>query len=106
MNDQEIEQEIQAKGLTAPLADMLLRSGGYVDHDAAPIIPQAAPVPGVMPAQEGRPVQLDPQQVEAIQRRDPATAREVLGRRNTHPNFPANPADPDVGVNAGIQGGQ
>lgn len=99
-------QTITAIPQTSPLADMLLRSGGYVDHDAAPIIPQAAPVQGVMPAQEGQPAQLDPQQVEAIQRRDPATAREVLGRRNTHPNFPANPADPDVGVNAGIQGGQ
>jgi len=91
---------------TSPRADLLLRSGGYVDHDAAPIIPSAAPVPGVMPAQEGQPAQLDPAQVEAIQRQQPRTPREILGRRNTHPNFPANPADPDVGVNAGIQGGQ
>ena len=37
------------------------------------------------------------------------TAREVLSRRNTSPQFPANPgqpANPDVGVNAGIEGGQ
>lgn len=102
-------QTITAIPQTSPLADMLLRSGGYVDHDAAPIIPQAAPVPGAMPAEEGRPAQLDPAQVQAIQRQQPATAREVLGRRNTSPQFPANPsmpANPGVGVNAGIEGGQ
>jgi hypothetical protein len=31
----------------ATLADNLLRSAGYVDHDAAPIVPQAPP--GVVP---------------------------------------------------------
>jgi len=103
-------QTITAIPQTAPLADALLRSGGYVDKDVAPIIPQAlAPVAGAMPAMEGRPAQLDPAQVEAIQRQSPAGAREVLGyRRNTSPQFPANPgqpANPDVGVNAGIEGG-
>ena len=103
-------QTITAIPQTAPLADALLRSGGYVDKDLAPIIPQAlAPVAGAMPAMEGRPAQLDPAQVEAIQRQSPAGAREVLGyRRNTSPQFPANPVqptNPDVGVNAGIEGG-
>lgn len=72
----------------------------------------SAPVPvaGAMPAMEGRPAELDPQQVAAIQRQQPSTARQVLGnqRRNTSPQFPANPgqpANPDVGVNAGIEGG-
>ena len=103
-------QTITAIPQTAPLADALLRSGGYIDQDAYPIIPQApAPVIGAMPATEGQPVQLDAAQVQAIQRQQPTTAREVLGRRNTSPQFPANPAmpaNPDVGVNAGIEGGQ
>lgn len=103
-------QTITAIPQTAPLADMLLQSDGFVDANGGTIMPSApAPVVGAMPAQEGRPAQLDPAQVEAIQRRQPATQREVLGRRNTSPQFPANPgqpANPDVGVNAGIEGGQ
>ncbi len=103
-------QTITAIPQTAPLADMLLRSVGFEDQDGGTIMPSApAPVAGVMPAQEGRPVDLNPAQVDAIQRRQPATQREVLGRRNTSPQFPANPAmpaNPDVGVNAGIEGGQ
>lgn len=103
-------QTITAIPQTAPLADMLLRSVGFEDQDGGTIMPAApAPVPGAMPAMEGRPAQLDPAQVEAIQRRQPATPREILGRRNTSPQFPANPAmpaNPDVGVNAGIEGGQ
>lgn len=103
-------QTITAIPQTAPLADTLLKSGGYKDHDAAPIVPSAAPVGGVMPAQSGQPAELTPEQVDAIQRQTPAGARELLGRRrNTSPQFPANPshpASPDVGVNAGIEGGQ
>lgn len=103
-------QTITAIPQTAVLADMLLQSDGFEDANGGTIMPNApAPVAGVMPAQEGQPVQLDPAQVEAIQRRQPATQREVLGRRNTSPQFPANPAmpaNPDVGVNAGIEGGQ
>lgn len=105
-------QTITAIPQTAPLADSLLRSGGYEDQDAYPIIPQApAPVVGAMPAREGRPAELDAQQVAAIQRQAPASAREVLGarHRNTSPQFPANPtmpANPDVGAHAGIEGGQ
>jgi hypothetical protein len=103
-------QTITAIPQTAPLADMLLRSAGYQDADAAPIMPAApAPVVGAMPAQEGRPADLAPEQIAAIQREQPATPRQVLGiRRNTSPQFPANPAmpaNPDVGVNAGIEGG-
>lgn len=102
-------QTITAIPQTAPLADMLLRSAGFEDQDGGTIMPNAAPIAGVMPAQEGQPAQLDPAQVQAIQRQQPATAREILGRRNTSPQFPANPgqpANPDVGFNAGIEGGQ
>jgi len=103
-------QTITAIPQTAPLADILLQSDGFVDANGGTIMPIApAPVVGALPAQEGQPAQLDPAQVEAIQRRQPATQREVLGRRNTSPQFPANPAapaNPDVGFNAGIEGGQ
>ena len=97
-------QTITAIPQTAPLADVLLRSGGYVDHDAAPIMPvPAAPVVGAMPAQEGQPVQLDPAQVDAIQRQSPSSSAEVLGRRrNTNPLTPLNPTP---GFNQGIEGG-
>lgn len=102
-------QTITAIPQTAPLADMLLRSSGFVDQDGGTIMPNAAPIAGVMPAQEGQPAALDPAQVQAIQRQQPKTAREILGRRNTSPQFPANPAmpaNPEVGFNAGIEGGR
>lgn len=101
-------QTITAIPQTAALADMLLQSDGFVDANGGTIMPNAAPIAGVMPAQEGQPAQLDPAQVQAIQRQQPATSREILGRRNTSPQFPANPsmpANPDVGFNAGIEGG-
>lgn len=61
----------------AALADALLRSGGFVDKDAAPIIPEAPP--GLeIPAQEG----VIPQ--------------------NTHPLDPANP---EQGITRGLSDG-
>lgn len=67
-------QVIATTPATSGLADKLLRSAGYVDHDAGPIVPQAPaglPVapPGAIPA-------------------------------NTNPVTPANPG---VGINAGIE---
>lgn len=97
-------QTITAIPQTAALADVMLQSYGFEDANAGPIIPSAsAPVAGAMPAQQGQPVDLDPSQVAAIQRQDPATARQVLGsRRNTNPLTPLNPA---TGIDAGIEGG-
>jgi len=41
---------IAAQPAVAPLADDLLRSAGFIDQDAAPIVPQmTAPAPGVVP---------------------------------------------------------
>ncbi|MFM7012172.1 MAG: hypothetical protein ACKO0Z_23065 [Betaproteobacteria bacterium] len=96
-------QTIAAIPQTAPLADMLLKSAGYKDADLPPIVPNAAPVAGAMPASAGQPASLSPEQVQAIQRQSPASSREVLSRRNTNPLTPANPLP---GVNAGIEGGQ
>lgn len=60
------------------LGDALLRSAGYVDRDSSPIIPQAA---------------------AALQ------AGGGLGDfpQNTNPSTPVNPANPAVGLNAGIE---
>lgn len=60
---------------SAALADALLRSGGYVDKDAAPIVPEA---PAGLPA--------------------PALDQP----ENTHPLYPANP---DVGLTTGLHDG-
>lgn len=102
-------QTITAIPQTAPLADILLQSDGFVDANGGTIMPSApVAVAGAMPAKEGQPAQLDQTQVQAIQRQQPSTPREILGRRNTSPQFPANPgqpANPDAGVNAGIEGG-
>jgi hypothetical protein len=57
---------------TAGLADQLLRSAGYVDHDAAPIVPQFAGPP--------HPLALAPPE-------------------NSHPLLPDNP---DVGLDTGL----
>lgn len=98
-------QTITAIPQTAPLADILLQSDGFEDANGGTIMP-AAPVPvaGAMPAMEGRPVQLDPTQVQAIQRENPRTSRQALGiLRNTNPLTPLNPA---TGIDAGIEGGQ
>lgn len=61
----------------APLADALLRSAGYQDMDAAPIVPNA-------PAGMAPPV-------------DPGIPA------NTNPMTPANPASPAEGMNQGIE---
>jgi len=42
-------QVIAATPQTSPLADALLRSAGYVDHDAAPIVPQGTNPMAAMP---------------------------------------------------------
>lgn len=68
-------QAITITPAAARLADALLRSGGYVDQDAAPIVPEYA---GAAPALPGP----EPQ--------------------NTHPLAPANA---DVGLTAGLSDG-
>jgi len=67
-------QVIAQTPATAPLADKLLRSGGYQDMDAAPIVPELAqPIPAMDLPQ------------------------------NTSPLFPANPSNPAAGMNDGIE---
>lgn len=56
----------------AVAADALLRSGGFKDHDAPPIVPQV-----------------------------PAPAAGAVQPANTHPAFPPRPVSPDVGMLAG-----
>lgn len=68
--------EIVVTPQAAALADQLLRSGGYVDHDAAPIIPQ-------LPAGE---TPAPPPQID----------------HNTHP---LNPPNSDVGLQRGLHDG-
>lgn len=65
-------REIVLTPQAAALADALLRSAGYVDRDAAPIVPEAPPgLAAEMPAEP----------------------------ENSHPLFPANP---DVGLDTGL----
>lgn len=66
-------REIVLTPAVAELADALLRSGGYEDKDAAPIIPEAPPAP--------------------------TTGAQVQTNENTHPLFPPNP---DVGLDTGM----
>ena len=73
-------QVIATTPATSGLADQLLRSAGYVDRDAAPIVPQAPP---------GMPMGLP----------------NVKMEQNTSPLFPPRPAEPDEGMNTGIEGG-
>jgi hypothetical protein len=74
--------QIAAVPAVAPLADALLQSAGFVDQDAAPIVPM--PPEGLAPPGD---VAAMPDQPQA----------------NTSPNFPAVPGQPDIGVNAGIE---
>jgi hypothetical protein len=69
-------QTIAAIPQTSPLADALLRSGGYVDHDAAPIVPVAPP---------GLDVTLPDMS------------------KNTSPQFPARTQSPGAGMMEGIE---
>lgn len=68
-------QVIATTPATSGLADQLLRSAGYVDRDAAPIVPQAP---------SGMPMGL-PEQV------------------STNPMTPAPPSSPSVGLMDGIE---
>lgn len=64
----------------AEMADMLLRSGGFVDQDEAPIVPQ----PGT--------------ELLAAPAADPFPT-------NSHPLMPANPESPEAGLRAGMADG-
>jgi hypothetical protein len=71
-------QTIVMTPAVATLADQLLKSGGFVDADAPPIVPQVPPGTQMTPAQEA----------------------EIAGQhKNTHPLFPAHA---DTGLNKGI----
>lgn len=72
--------QIAAVPAIAPLADALLKSAGFVDKDAAPIVPNAPS--GLVPAIDAMP---------------------PMPGANTSPNSPAVPATPDIGVNKGIE---
>lgn len=62
----------------AALADALLRSGGFVDQDATPIVPEL--------------------QGEGLPQADPFPT-------NTNPLTPANPASPEIGLRQGMSDG-
>lgn len=68
--------QIAAVPAIAPLADALLKSAGFVDMDAGPIVPEAQGIAGGMPA--------------------PVPS-------NTSPGFPALPASPAEGAAEGIE---
>lgn len=68
-------QTIATLPQTAPLADALLKSGGYVDHDAAPIVPNVPQMDMPTPDLE----------------------------QNTSPMFPARPQSADAGMMNGIE---
>lgn len=67
-------QTIAQVPATAPLADALLKSAGYIDMDAAPIVPNA-----------------------------PAGLPTLDMGSNTNPLTPLNPANPGVGIGQGIE---
>jgi hypothetical protein len=69
-------QTIALTPATAPLADALLLSAGYIDQDAPPIVPNA-----------------------------PAGLDALEMPTNTNPLTPLNPENPAVGMNQGIEGG-
>ncbi len=73
-------QAIVVTPQAAALADALLRSGGFEDQDAAPIVPEAPAAPGV----DAPPPEADPFPT------------------NTHPLTPANPQSPDIGLRQGM----
>ena len=67
-------QTIAMTPATAPLADQLLKSAGFEDQDAAPIVPNA------------------PEGIDALDMPE-----------NTNPLTPLNPENPAVGMNEGIE---
>lgn len=67
-------QVIATTPQTSALADSLLKSAGYVDHDAAPIVPES---------QTGLPAAVMP--------------------GNTNPMSPMPPTSPEIGMNQGIE---
>jgi hypothetical protein len=75
-------QVIAGGAALAPLADKLLRSAGFQDQDAAPIVPQ----PDIAATTAAPALPAPPS--------------------NTDPLTPATPATGDVGARAGIEGGQ
>ena len=82
--------QIAAVPQIAPLADQLLKSAGFQDKDAPPIVPGS----------EG----MAPNLAIAKGPGQPAThPAPVLPAANTSPNFPAKPASPATGVDAGIE---
>ncbi len=74
----EAAQIIAAVPSTAPLADKLLLSGGFVDADAPPIVPDVAPGTPAIP----------------------------MPQHSTNPMTPAHPPGAAVGMDQGIEGGQ
>lgn len=92
-------QTIAAIPQTAALADTLLKSAGYKDHDLPPIVPQGQPSIGAMPARANRPVELTPDEVANLQQQ---TGQEALPN-NTSPQFPAKTLSADAGMLNGIE---
>ena len=79
---------IAAVPSTAGLADALLRSAGYVDHDASPIVPQATG--------DASGLAINP--IKSHQ-----TGMQFTPGDNTHPNLPAQPQSAAVGAMQGIE---
>ena len=72
----------------APLADKLLRSAGFEDQDASPIVPD----PGVIP--------MDGLDMPGAA---PGVPPDAQPEANTSPMFPPRPAGPAEGMDAGIE---
>jgi len=66
---------------TASMADVLLKSAGYKDHDAAPIMPVGQPAMGIMPTAQ----------------------QDLTQQSNTSPQFPAKMASADSGLLDGME---
>lgn len=96
--------EIAAMPALAPLADKLLRSAGFADKDAPPIIPQPSQATPMMPPTSPTPGPDTAAAAAAPPAALPAGVPPV--HHNTHPLYPPHPLAPphaDVGVNAGIE---
>lgn len=85
--------QIAAVPAVAPLADQLLQSAGFVDKNAAPIVPQAL-------AEAAGPAANGPAQPATHPVPGGAAPAGTIEPENTHPNFPAHP---DVGARSGIE---